>query len=179
MLLVIAYTQCMRRCRGFSVYIDMRSKPLFQTPSPIAPSFEPLKNAFSNFGETLMGFGKSLNGIGADHPDFETTFGNGVVQIRKNFLPTFNALFGKLVQNTMTGRKSHEKFTSLNYTNSSGDCLKLILELRMATNDFFRDQNINLSKSQQVLFYLNGTIIKRLVNAVGYIFQLFFGSGET
>jgi len=68
-----------RRCRGFSVYIDLRSQPLFQNPSPTAPSFEPLGNAVSSLEETLMGFGKSLKGIGCDRLDFETTFGNSVV----------------------------------------------------------------------------------------------------
>merc|ERR1719499_351567 len=72
---ILMFTHRMRRCRGFSVYIDLRSEPLFQNPSPTAPSLEPLGNAVSSLGETLMGFGKSLKGVGCDRPDFETTFG--------------------------------------------------------------------------------------------------------
>lgn len=78
------------------------------------------------------------------------------------------------MQNTVTERNSHEKFTISNDMNSFGDFFKLFLDLRRATNNFLGDQNISLNKSQQALSNLNGTTIKSLVNAEGFIFQLFF-----
>jgi len=170
----------MCRCQGFSVHGDQRSKRLLQKPSPALPDLESLANTIPSFGESFMVLGKAQKTIGADHPDFETTFGNGVIPIEKNCLCwALNISHKKRVQNTMLELKRHEKSTVFNDRNISKDFHKLLLEIRRAPNITFSDQNSNLSKSQKILSNLNGTTIKSLVNAVGFIFQLFFGSGAT
>jgi len=169
----------MRRCHGFNVHGDLRSKRLLQKPSPAFPNLESLANTIPIFGDSFMVFGKTQKTIGADHPDFETAFDNGVIPIKKNCLcRAWNISYKKRVQNTMSEQNWHEKSTVFNDTNSSRNFLKLLLELRRAPNITFNDQNNNLSKSQQIFFNLNGTTIKSLVNAVrGLFFNCFFGSG--